>query len=128
MLVERQRRRQDRGNPFSPLQTDNLYQIARDVNLKFGNTNHEASQTIEQLIADNQACYENLIDHNPDVMLPAELNFDSDQAVFPLEGIESGTIDDNPVVSPKETFKVLTISPPWTEVVRRGKNRGKCKN
>jgi hypothetical protein len=115
----------DKGNPFSTLQPDNLYQIARDVNLKFGNNSQEASHIIEQLVADGQSCYDNFVDHNPDIMLCAVLEFDSDQNMLPLKGAECDMIDDNLVASPEETFKVSVASPPWTEVVRRGKPRGK---
>jgi hypothetical protein len=145
MLVERQRRRQDKGvpimqkaielkkrknlecdkgNPFSILQPDNLYQIVRDVNLKFGNNSQEASHIIEPLVTDDQSCYDNFVDHNPDIMMYVVLEFNSDQNMLPLKGVECDMIDDNLVASPEETFKVSAASPPWTEVVRRGKPRG----
>jgi hypothetical protein len=145
MLIERQRRRQDKGvpimkkamelkkmknldcdkgNPFSTLQSDNLYQIVRDVNLKFGNNSQETSHIIEQLVVDDQSCYDNFVDHNPDIMLPDVLEFDSDQNMLPLKGVECDMIDDNLVASLEETFKVSTASPPWTKVVRRGKPKG----
>jgi hypothetical protein len=73
----------------------------------------------------DQVCYDKFVDLNPDVLLPIELDLKSDQSMLPLEGVGAVGESNSLVVSPIETFKVLEFSPPWTEVVRKGKTRGK---
>jgi hypothetical protein len=89
-----------------------LYQIAEDVNLKFGSDSPEAKQIIEQLIANEHACYENFVELNPDILLPTDLEISSVQNLDPVNGVEAGENVDNCNASPDETFKASVISPP----------------
>jgi hypothetical protein len=115
-----------KGNPFDCLQSDTLYQIANDVNVKFGRDSSEAKTIIDNLIADGQNCYEQFITQNPEVLLPTDLDVSDVHVSRHVHGTEIGKDEIRISGTPIEVVKVIDNSPPWTEVVRRGKSRVRC--
>jgi hypothetical protein len=82
-------------------------------------------------MADNQRDFEKFVDLNPDILLPVDLEISDSQKLVPIDGVVVTEHLKLNEASPVETVKASN-SPPWSEVVRRGKQRPKinksCEN
>jgi hypothetical protein len=107
-----------KGNRFLALQTDDLSQLARDINIDVEN-NNEASFLNELLKAD-QGRYEDFVAQNPESVLPVHLDVDQVLCAEPLEGQAADT-----TIFPTVSIKEPESSVLWMEAVRKGRNRSK---
>jgi hypothetical protein len=84
---------------------------------------NDKSSILNTLIVADQGRYEHFVAKNPESVLPVNLDVD-------LE-IESDPLNCQVVsshVSPSDSIKETDTSVLWTEVVRKGKNRSKCRS
>jgi hypothetical protein len=110
-----------KGNPFASLQFDNLNQIAKNINSKFGNDSEESKYIMSNLIEEEQKSFDTFVEENPEVLLPTVLDFDRDMMIVPINGSELS----NSNGTPEESMKDSETSPPWTEGVRKGETRSR---
>jgi hypothetical protein len=134
VLVERNRRRQNdgtsmmqtamelkkrknlepmKGNPFSALMTGNFEKLTKDMNLHVNMG--------KSLVDREKLAFDKFVDDHPEVILPVSLDVLDDNVV---EIVGSKTEVLNEMGStPVYSLKDADSSTPWTEVVRRGRNR-----
>jgi (p)ppGpp synthase/HD superfamily hydrolase len=90
-----------------------------------------AKQIIGQLMADDQRDFEKFVDLNLDILLHVDLEIPDSQKLVPIDGAVVTEHLKLNEASPVEIVKASN-SPPWSEVVRRGKQRSKinksCEN
>jgi hypothetical protein len=140
-----------KGNKFAALQYTELNQISNDIDVKIGNDKSESINIINALIeSENERC-EQFVRDNPKVILPVNLDVcntmdlvdGSGQEVmggevngndpvkvcvdtFSIVGQGSGYVQED-LASPQCSIKEPNSSESWTEVVRRGKPKGKAR-
>jgi hypothetical protein len=139
-----------KGNAFATLHVENLSNIATDVSLKLGSSSVEMDFIVKNLVQEDAKKIENFVVENPEMKLP--INSDIEEAMLsqPLdgEGVQNSVIegsvmlgqtdrgngdgmsltpmngkDDNQSDTPGKSDIKSDTSPPWSEVVRRGRNR-----
>jgi hypothetical protein len=125
------------GNSFAALGHENLLQLSKDVNLKFGNDLHDASNIVGCLVNNEVKNFEKFVDENPEILLPANLDLESHMDNHEVENNGSQVEDmrhndslkediiDNAVETPAGTLEDPETSPLWTEVVTRGRYKKK---
>jgi hypothetical protein len=112
-----------RGNSFAVLQNDELNKVAMDVNIKIGKNLVESSRIIDNLVESEKNVYEKFVGENPEVLLPSNLEVDSELIPNPVK--EDGDLDG--CKTPMGSLKEPDSSDLWTEVVKKGRNRYKNK-
>jgi hypothetical protein len=112
-----------KGNSFAGLMPENLEKLTSDMNLHVSLDKTDSKKEIASLIDRENLCYKMFVESHPEVMLPASLD---DHVVEPVlvDNQESDSLNVN-IHTPELSFKEAAASPPWTEVVRRGKTRSK---
>jgi hypothetical protein len=111
------------GNKFSVLDVDDLCQMANDVNINIGNDNKDKSSILNTLIVAEQDRFEQFVAQNHESVLLVNLDVNLKIESGPLNGQEVSS-----PVFPVDSIKETDTSELWTEVVRRGKNRSKCRS
>jgi hypothetical protein len=84
---------------------------------------NDKSSILNTLIVADQGRYEHFVAKNPESVLPVNLDVDLEIESDPLNGQVVSSH-----VSPSDSIKETDTSVLWTEVVRKGKNRSKCRN
>jgi hypothetical protein len=119
------------GNSFAALSLENLQQLSKDVNLKFGNDLHDASDIVRCLVNNEVKNFEKSVGENPGILLPANLDLQAHMDNHEVENNDSQVDDlrhngslkeniiDNVVETPAGTLEDPETSPLWAEVVRR---------
>jgi hypothetical protein len=77
-----------KGNPFDSLQFEKLNQIAKDIHINFGKDSDENKFIISNLIEEEQQCFNTFAEENPKVLLPNNIDFESDSIDIPVNGSE----------------------------------------
>jgi hypothetical protein len=153
VLVERQRRSQNcgetmlqkamgikkkknleplKGNSFAPLQSDDLNVLAMDINIKVGRNDSENSNILNKMISSEVIKSDRFVGQNPEVMLPTDLEIDlicdNIGHVLPNESdhlTSTNVVKELIGVSPPCSIKELNSSESWSDVVRKGRRKGK---
>jgi hypothetical protein len=140
-----------KGNKFAALQYTELNQISNDIDVKIGHDKSGSINIINALIESKNKRCEQFVRDNPEVILPVNLDVcnimdlvdGSGQEVmggevngndhvkvcvdtFSIKGQGSGSVQED-LASPQCSVKEPNSSEPWTEVVRRGKPKGKAR-
>jgi hypothetical protein len=110
-----------KGNPFDSLQFEKLNQIAKDIHINFGKDSDENKFIISNLIEEEQQCFNTFAEENPEVLLPNNIDFETDSIDIPVNGSE---LEDK-VMTPDDSVKEPESSPSWTKVVRKGETRSR---
>jgi hypothetical protein len=153
VLVERQRRSQNcgetmlqeamrikkkknleplKGNSFAPLQSDELNALAMDINIKVGRNDSENSNILNKMVSSEIIKSDRFAGQNPEVLLPTDLDIDliCDNIGHVLLNESDHLTSINVVkeligVSPPCSIKEPNSSELWTDVVRKGRRKGK---
>jgi hypothetical protein len=133
-----------KGNIFHILQLPELDQISEVVDIKIGHNKSESINIIKNMIVSETNRCEKFARDNPEIMLPVNLdvyniNEPTNEVVQDLnvvlsEETECGVPDlqnnedeHGNTASPQGSLKDLASSKLWSEVVKRGKHRGKAR-
>jgi hypothetical protein len=84
---------------------------------------NDKSSILNTLIVADQGRFEHFVAKNPESVLPVNLDVDLEIEYDPLNGQVVSSL-----VSPSDSIKETDTSVLWTEVVRKGKNRSKCRS
>jgi hypothetical protein len=70
-LKKKKNLEQQKGNSFVVLQTNELNQVAMDVNIKIGRNSVESSRIIKDLVEVEKGVFDKFVGENPEVLLPS---------------------------------------------------------
>jgi hypothetical protein len=128
------------GNSFAALSLENLQQLSKDVNLKFGDDIHDASDIVGCLVNNEVKNFEKFVGENPEILLPTNLDLQAHMDNHEVENNDSQVDDlrhngslkeniiDNAVETPVGTLEDPKTSPLWAEVVRKGRYKKKSRS
>jgi hypothetical protein len=110
-----------KDNSFAVLHLDELAQLANDVNIAIGSDKDHRTMLINNMVMAEKSIHEEFVGNNPEVCLPSNLD-------VAIEHVPQVEVEIESICTPTSSFKESDNPVPWTEVVRRGRNKSKTRN